>query len=398
MKLSRKYILYTLALINFTHIIDSMLIMPLGDIFIELYDITAAQYSILVSAYAMGAVITGLIAIFYLDVFDRKKALMIAYAGFGVGTFLCAFAQSYHMLLSLRLLTGLFGGVLGSIVLSIVSDIYKFEERGRAMGILTGAFAAASALGVPFGIYLAAQGSWQLPFICIGVLAIFVSIWIVVGFPSMQGHLEKVRSDRNFKNILGDILTDMNQVNALMAGFVLILGHFLIIPFISPYLIKNVGFSQMEITYQFFFGGIATVFTSPIIGRAVDKYGFMKVFVVMVLFSFIPTVLITQMSFMPIAWAVCITTLFFIGGVGRMIPANTIISASAPTANRGSFMSFKSMMQQLAIAIASFISGAIVFIGEDGLYENYEYVGYLSILICLAAIYFLNRLRVAQGN
>jgi len=398
MKLSRKYILYTLALINFTHIIDSMLIMPLGDIFIELYDITAAQYSILVSAYAMGAVISGLIAIFYLDVFDRKKALMIAYAGFGVGTFLCAFAQSYHMLLSLRLLTGLFGGVLGSIVLSIVSDIYKFEERGRAMGILTGAFAAASALGVPFGIYLAAQGSWQLPFICIGVLAIFVSIWIVVGFPSMQGHLEKVRSDRNFKNILGDILTDMNQVNALMAGFVLILGHFLIIPFISPYLIKNVGFSQMEITYQFFFGGIATVFTSPIIGRAVDKYGFMKVFVVMVLFSFIPTVLITQMSFMPIAWAVCITTLFFIGGVGRMIPANTIISASAPTANRGSFMSFKSMMQQLAIAIASFISGAIVFIGEDGLYENYEYVGYLSILICLAAIYFLNRLRVAQGN
>ena len=398
MKLSRKYILYTLALINFTHIIDSMLIMPLGDIFIELYDITAAQYSILVSAYAMGAVISGLIAIFYLDVFDRKKALMIAYAGFGVGTFLCAFAQSYHMLLSLRLLTGLFGGVLGSIVLSIVSDIYKFEERGRAMGILTGAFAAASALGVPFGIYLAAQGSWQLPFICIGVLAIFVSIWIVVGFPSMQGHLEKVRSDRNFKNILGDILTDMNQVNALMAGFVLILGHFLIIPFISPYLIKNVGFSQMEITYQFFFGGIATVFTSPIIGRAVDKYGFMKVFVVMVLFSFIPTILITQMSFMPIAWAVCITTLFFIGGVGRMIPANTIISASAPTANRGSFMSFKSMMQQLAIAIASFISGAIVFIGEDGLYQNYEYVGYLSILICLAAIYFLNRLRVAQGN
>jgi len=398
MKLSRKYILYTLALINFTHIIDSMLIMPLGDIFIELYDITAAQYSILVSAYAMGAVISGLIAIFYLDVFDRKKALMIAYAGFGVGTFLCAFAQSYHMLLSLRLLTGLFGGVLGSIVLSIVSDIYKFEERGRAMGILTGAFAAASALGVPFGIYLAAQGSWQLPFICIGVLAIFVSIWIVVGFPSMQGHLEKVRSDRNFKNILGDILTDMNQVNALMAGFVLILGHFLIIPFISPYLIKNVGFSQMEITYQFFFGGIATVFTSPIIGRAVDKYGFMRVFVVMVLFSFIPTILITQMSFMPIAWAVCITTLFFIGGVGRMIPANTIISASAPTANRGSFMSFKSMMQQLAIAIASFISGAIVFIGEDGLYQNYEYVGYLSILICLAAIYFLNRLRVAQGN
>jgi len=398
MKLSRSFILYTLALINFTHIIDSMLIMPLGDIFIELYDITAGQYSVLVSSYAVGAVTSGLIAIFYLDVFDRKKALLVAYAGFGVGTFLCAFAQSYHMLLVLRFLTGLFGGVLGSIVLSIVSDLYKFEERGRAMGILTGAFAAASALGVPFGIYLAAKGSWQWPFLLIGVLAIFVSIWIVIGFPSMQQHLTKVRSDRNFKNILGDIFSDMNQVNALMAGFVLILGHFIIIPFISPYLIKNVGFSQMEISYQFFFGGVATVFTSPIIGRLVDKYGFMRVFVVMVLFSFIPTVLITQMTFMPIAWAVFITTLFFIGGVGRMIPANTIITASAPTANRGSFMSFKSMMQQLAIAIASFVSGAIVYIGEDGLYHNYQYVGYLSIAICIVAIYFLNRLRVARGN
>jgi len=398
MKMSRSYILFTLALINFTHIIDSMLIMPLGDIFIDMFNISASEYSLLVSGYAIGAVVSALIAIFYLDVFDRKKALMLAYAGFGIGTFLCAWANSYYMLLSLRILTGLFGGVLGSIVLSIVSDLYKFEERGTAMGILTGAFAAASALGIPFGLYLAAKGSWQVPFLCIGIAAIFVSVLIYFTFPNMTTHLSAVRKNRSMKSVLGDILTDKNQVDALMAGFVLILGHFLIIPFISPYLIKNVGLTQMEISYQFFFGGIASVFTSPIIGRFVDKYGFLVIFLIMLFFSFIPTVLITQMPVATVTYAVSITTLFFIGGVGRMVPANTIITASAPTANRGSFMSFKSMLQQLAIAIASFLSGAIVYIGEGDLFVNYEYVGYLSILICIISIFFLKRLQVASGN
>jgi len=375
-----------------------MLIMPLGDIFIDMVDISASEYSLLVSGYAIGAVCSAIIAVFYLDVYDRKKALMLAYAGFGIGTFLCAWANSYQLLLSLRILTGLFGGVLGSIVLSIVSDLYKFEERGAAMGILTGAFAAASALGIPFGLYLAAKGSWQVPFLCIGIAAIFVSILIFFTFPKMTSHLASVRKNRTLKSVLADILTDKNQVDALMAGFVLILGHFLIIPFISPYLIKNVGLTQMEISYQFFFGGIASVFTSPIIGKFVDKYGFLKIFLIMLFFSFIPTVMITQMPVATVTYAVTITTLFFIGGVGRMVPANTIITASAPTANRGSFMSLKSMLQQLAIAIASFISGAIVYIGEDNVFVNYEYVGYLSILICIISIFFLKRLQVATGN
>jgi len=288
--------------------------------------------------------------------------------------------------------------ILCYIVLSIVSDLYKFEERGRAIGILTGAFAAASALGIPFGLYLAVKGSWQVPFLCIGIAAIFVSIIIYFKFPTMLAHLEAIKKDRTFKHVLGDILTDKNQVNALVAGFVIILGHFMIIPFISPYLIKNVGLTQLEISYQFFFGGIASVFTSPIIGRFVDKYGFFKIFLIMLFFSFIPTIWITNMPQASVGYAVFVTTLFFIGGVGRMVPANTIITASAPTANRGSFMSFKSMLQQLAIAISAFLSGAIMYIGDEDIFVNYQYVGYLSIAILLVAIFFIKRLTVAAGN
>jgi len=398
MNLTRKQILFTLALINFTHIVDSMLIMPLGDIFIQQFKINATEYSLLVSGYAIGAVISGMLSIFYLDIFDRKRALLIAYAGFGIGTFLCAFAGSYAMLLSLRMLTGLFGGVLSSIVLSIVSDLYKFEERGTAMGILSSAFAAASALGIPFGLYLAAIGSWQVPFLVIGVLAIFITLLIFVKFPAKTAHLSMVSKDRNVFKVINDIIGDKNQVAALIAGFVLVLGHFLIIPFISPYLIKNVGLTQMEISYQFFFGGVVSVFTSPFVGRMVDKYGFFRIFVIMLFFSFIPTILITNMSVAPVSYAIFITTLFFIGGVGRMVPANTIITASAPTSNRASFMSSKSMLQQLAIAMSAFLSGRIVYIGDNDQFVNYEYVGYLSIAVCLICIYFIRRINVASGN
>lgn len=399
MKITRWFILGILALINFTHIIDSMLIMPIGDIFIDIFNLEAFEYTILVSAYAVGAVISSFYAILYVDVFDRKKALMIAYGGFGLGTFLCAFADSYLFLVSIRFLTGLFGGVLGTLVLSIVSDLFLFKERGRAMGILFGAFSAASALGIPFGIYLAAKGNWQLPFLIIGIASIGVSILIATLFPSMTAHLKEVKKDRRPMSVIRDVLGDQNQRNALMGGFILIIGHFFIIPFISPYLIKNVGLTQIEISYQFFFGGIATIVSAPIVGRLVDKYGVMKIFVVMMTLCCIPTILISHMGSSSVVYAISITTLFFITASGRMIPANTLITAAAPTANRGSFMSFKSLFQQLAIVIVSLISGMIVYIDESSdLYVNYSIVGYLSIIVSFMTIYFLNRIKIAKGN
>lgn len=393
----RSLILYVLAFVNFTHIVDSMLIMPLGDIFIELFQIDAGQYSYLVSSYAIAAFISSLIGVFFLDRFDRKNALLIIYSGFAIGTFLCAFAGSYMMLLSLRFLTGLFGGMMGALVLSIVSDLYLFKERGAAMGVLFAAFSAASALGVPIGIYLAAKGDWQLPFMIIGLLGIGVSTLIFFSFPNMKDHFNAIDKKPSFSQTITTITRDSNQMKALSAGFVLVLAHFMIIPFISPYMIKNVGLTQMEISYQFLLGGIATVFSAPIIGKLTDRIGVMKVFTVVMFLSFIPTIFITTMKFMPLWYALTFTTMFFVFASGRMISPNTIITAAAPTANRGSFMSIKSALQQLAIALAALISGQIVFL-EDGKYHQYLYVGLLSIALGILSIFFVRRIRVAEGN
>lgn len=395
---NRTLILYTLALVNFIHIIDSMLIMPLGDIFIEEFAISSGEYSFLVSAYALAAFCSSLIGVFYLDRYDRKTALLFIYFGFGLGTFACAFAETYWQLVSLRIFTGFFGGMIGAMVLSVVSDLYPFKERGAAMGILFSAFSAASALGVPVGIYLAAKSNWQLPFMVIGLFALAICVFVFFFFPQMKHHLKVQEKKLDFIKTITAITSDRNQINALIAGFVLILAHFMIIPFISPYLIKNVGISQIDIAYQFFFGGIATVVSAPFIGKMTDRYGVMKVFTIVLFLSFIPTVIITNLKVVPLWIAISITTLFFIFASGRMISPNTIITAAASTTNRGSFMSVKSALQQLAIGLSALISGSIVYIGTDDLYYNYEYVGYLSIGIALFTIYLIKKIKVAEGN
>ena len=395
---NRQLILFTLALVNFIHIVDSMLIMPLGDIFIKEFEISSGEYSLLVSSYALAAFFSSLIGVFYLDRFDRKTVLLFIYTGFGVGTIACAFADSYLQLVSLRVFTGFFGGMIGAMVLSIVSDLYKFKERGAAMGILFAAFSAASALGIPIGIYLAAKSSWHLPFIVIGIIALLIAGFIAIIFPNMTSHLSEQDKEINFKKTVKAITSDSNQLNALFAGFVLVLAHFMIIPFISPYLMTNVGLTQEEIALQFFCGGVATVISAPLIGRMTDKYGVMKVFSTVMFLSFIPTVLITNLNIVPIWIAISFTTMFFVFASGRMISPNTIITAAASQANRGSFMSIKSALQQLAIGLSSLIAGQVIFIGDDNIFHNYHWVGIISIVFGVSSIFLVRKIKVAKGN
>jgi len=395
---NRKLILYTLAVINFTHIVDSMLIMPMGDIFIEEFQISAHKYSYLIMAYAFAAFLSSGMGFFFLDSFDRKKALLFTYIGFSVGTFACAFANTYELLVAIRFLTGLFGGFIGALVLSIVSDLYKFKERGAAIGIIFAAFSAASALGIPIGLYLAVVGSWQLPFMIIGVFGLIITALIFFLFPSMTSHFESVDKSRTMMDTIRTLTSDSNQVIALLTGFIIILGHFMIIPFISPYMIKNVGLTQLEISYQFFFGGVATIISGPLVGRFVDKIGVFKVFLTMLILSTIPTMLIVTLPEISLPLAVAVVVLFFITASGRMIPANTLISAAASKDNRGSFMSMKSALQQLAIALASLISGLIIFINPEGKFENYPILGIISIAILSTTIYLIRKLKVAKDN
>ena len=399
---NRSLILYLLAAMNFTHIVDFMIMMPLGNYLMELFSISAQQFTVIVSSYAFSAGVSGFLSAFLIDRFDRKKALLFTYIGFTVGTLSVSFANSYEQLVLARILTGIFGGVISALVLSIVSDLYPFRERGKAMGIVSAAFAAASVLGVPLGLFLASKLFWHAPFIMIGSLAGILAITAIFVFPNMTDHMKK-QEDRlsfglNIKHVLRSVLTDKNQLMALGVSLFIILGQFMIIPFIAPFMQRNVGFSEDTITLLYMFGGGAVVFTGPLIGRLTDRIGPLKVFVTFLFLSAIPVVILTNLGPTPLYLALIVSTSMFILVNGRMIPMQTMTTAVVPPETRASYMSIKSSIQQISAALASLISGSIVYVGADGLFHNFPIVGYLAIGIGLISLLIAPRLRVAAGN
>src|SRR5690606_24818583 len=151
MNKKEKIVLLLLATLNFTHIMDFMIMMPLGNYLMPYFNISSQQFSMLVAAYTFSAGIASFSAAFFVDRFDRKNVLLFAYIGFLLGTLCCAFAPSYLFLLTSRIVAGLFGGLISAQVLSIVADLIPYERRASAMGMIMAAFSVASVFGVPFG-------------------------------------------------------------------------------------------------------------------------------------------------------------------------------------------------------------------------------------------------------
>ncbi len=386
-----------LATMNFTHLVDFMIMMPLGDQLMKIFGITPQQFTVIVSAYTFSAGVSGFFSAFLIDRFDRKKALLTTYVGFTLGTLSVVLANSYEMLVLARILTGFFGGVIGALVLSIVSDLYTFKERGKAMGIVMAAFAMASVLGVPIGLYLASHFEWHTPFLFLGSLGLLISIAAFFIMPTMKGHIGE-SSAVNPLQVLKNIFSDTNQVLALFMGFVLIMGQFMIVPFFAPYMISNVGFTSDNIALLYMFGGGAVMFTGPWAGRLTDRFGANKVFTIALISSAIPILIFTNLPHVALYIALIVTTLFFVLANARMVPMQTMTTAAVSPQTRGSFMSVKSSFQQLSAGTASLVSGFIVVQAESGELLNFSYVGIISVAISLTSLIIAPKLKVAAGN
>ena len=371
--------------------------MPLADIFIETFDITPGQFALLLSSYGVAAFFSSLLGVFLLDKFDRRHSLLFIYAGFVIGTLLCGVAYSYTSLLMIRFVTGLFGGIIGALALSIVSDTYAFKERGQAIGVLMAAFSAAAALGVPVGFYLATKFGWRFPFFVIGGLGALIWLGAYLRFPIIDNRSDAV-ADYSPYTLLKRFAADRNALYALLLGFIIVLGHFLIIPFITPYMTRNVGFSEMDVMLIYLIGGLLTVFTAPLIGLLTDRFGVIPVFFTVMVLFFVPVLWLTHMGPQSVMYGLVVTSAFFVFGSGRMLPPQSLITSAVGPDLRGSFMSLKSALQQLGIALAAAIGGLIVTFDADEKLLNYEYVGYGSIIVCIIAMLITHKIKVAKGN
>jgi predicted MFS family arabinose efflux permease len=390
-------VLFLLAAIQFTHIVDFMIMMPLGPQLMRLFDISPAQFSWLVSSYTFSAGIMGFLGAFFLDRFDRKKVLQIIYIGFTIGTFACAFAPGYYWLMAARILTGAFGGILSATSLAIVGDLIPEQRRATAMGIVMTAFSLAGVLGVPIGLYLASLWSWHAPFIGLGGTAVVIFILIQFIVPNMRMHLSSERKKESPLQILRNVTGNKNLVFALCTMTFLMLGQFTVIPFISPYMVSNVGFAEEQLPYIYFLGGLCTIFTVPLVGKLADKHGKYKIFSWAIFLSVIPILLLTNLPQTSIYVALIVTTFFMITIGSRGIPAQAMITSTVKPQQRGSFMSFNSSVQQLSAGLASIISGLIIHKTESGALENYGWIGLLAATCSFISLWFAKKLKNAEG-
>ena len=383
-----RFLLFLLALLNFTHILDFMIMMPLGNYLMPFFDITPRSFTYLVSAYTISAAITGFLSAFYVDRFDRKKVLIIAYAGFILGTIACGIAPSFGWLLLARIVAGMFGGLIGAQVLSIIADTFSYERRGMAMGSIMSAFAVASTLGVPFSLYLANLISWHAPFLFVGICGLVILPLLYRFIPAMSGHIIEADVDGNRKwLLLKNIFQNARQRNALIFSSVVMMGHFMIIPFVNPYMELNNGVSRQLTPMIYLVGGIASFFASHLLGRLADRYGKLKVYSIAV-FSALPLIFaITSIHGIPFVWMLVIFAAWFVSSSGRAVTAQAMVSHVVQPEQRGSFQSFNSSMQQLGTGLASLIAGWIVVRGENGKILHYEQVGWLSIALLVISIF-----------
>lgn len=396
MSSKEKLLLFILCCVNFTHIMDFMIMMPLGPQLMGLFKINPQQFGFAVSAYSLTAGISGFTAAFFADRFDRKSMLFLAYIGFVAGTFACAFAPSYEWLVAARVLAGLFGGMIGAQVLSIVGDTFEYQRRARAMGVIMTAFSLASVAGVPAGLWLAAHYSWHAPFLGVGVLGLVTIVLIFAFLPPMTKHLQTEGPARSPIHVLTDIMKNANQQRALLLSAVLMLGHFSIIPFIAPSLVGNAGFSEKNIFMIYLVGGALTIFSAPLVGRLADARGKYPVFVLFALLSLLPVALITNLSPAPLWVVLAISGMFFIFVNGRMIPVQAMVSSVTTPQQRGGFMGINSSLQQLASGLAATIGGAVIYKAPDGHLEHYNWVGYFSMALIVGSVFLARRVRAVS--
>lgn len=391
-----KLILWTLAAINFIHIVDFMILMPLGPQLMRIFEISPKEFGLLVSSYTFSAGISSFFGAFFLDRFDRKKILLWVYVGFAIATLGCALSPNYPILLAARVLSGIFGGLTSALILAIIGDVVPNDRRGRAMGLVMAAFSVASVLGVPMGLFLASLSDWHTPFYILTVLSVLSLGMIIRYIPNITEHLKNDLVRPNPMVVIRRVTSNSNQMRAITLSVMMMFGQFMIIPFLSAYTVANVGFSEMQLTYVYMAGGAFTIFTSPWVGRLSDKYGKLKIFTIFMILNVIPIAIITNLGVTPIPFVLMISTMFFVTSNGRYVPAAAIITGTARPENRGSFLSFNSAIQQIATGFASLIAGIIIGENAVGELTNYNVVGYIAIVFSLLCIPIARRVKIVS--
>ncbi len=386
------WVIALLALTQFTVILDFMVISPLGAFLMKALTLKPSQFGLVVSVYAFSAGTSGLLTAGFADKFDRKKLLLFFYCGFIVGTLFCGLAQTYSVLLAARLITGLFGGVIGSISMAIATDLFPLEQRGRVMGFLQMGFAGSQVLGIPISLYLAHIWGWQSPFWLVVALAVIVALLIISKMRPVNMHLS-IQRDKTPLQHLWHTIRKRNYRIGFTATALLSIGGFMMMPFGSAFAVNNLQVPAERLSILFFVAGIASFITMPLIGKLSDRVDKYKLFVAASIYMAIIVIIYTDLGPRPLWFVIMFNIIMMTGIFGRIVPATVLVSAIPEMQDRGAFMSINSSLQQIAGGIAASVGGIIVMQKTStSPLEHYNTLG--LVVVSISAIAVLLMLRV----
>lgn len=390
-------ILLVLAAVQFTHVVDFMIMVPLGPMLMDALALTPAQFAMVVSVFGLSAGAAGVVATFVFDRFDRKRTLLVLFAGLGVATLACGLAPSHGWLLFARVLAGAFGGLCGSVVTAIVGDVVPRERRGAGMAFVMSAFAIGQIAGVPVGLWLAEASGWHAPFLALAVLAVPVSVTAALVLPPVHEHVHQ-NAGRSAWSRVQDLVREPNHWRAFALVAMLTTSGMIIVPFMPASLVANSGVAQEDIFWIYVCGGLATLVTNNVIGRLGDRIGHVRMFDAMGLFAVVPVLAVTSAGRWPLPLILTITTLFTISMGGRWTPSMALVTMSVPARLRGGFMSLNSAIQAMFMGVAAILSGLIVRESPDGRIERYVWAGVASLAVLGVAALLIRRLRIVDEH
>ena len=388
----QKTVVALLAFLQFAVIVDFMLMAPMGALIMPALAIGPSQFGLVVSAYAFSAAASGLMTAGFADRFDRKKLLLFFYGGFVLGTLWCGLAQSFETLLAARIVTGLFGGVIGSIVIAISTDLFPPQMRGRVMGIIQTAFAASQVLGIPLGLYLSNHWNWHVPFLALAALGVLGGFVVNARMQPVNAHLKATQEHSPWRHLLHTV-TVPRHLLAFATTALLTTGGFMLMPFSSAYVVNNLGISLHDLPTVYVVTGLCTVFTGPMIGKAADRFGKFRVFGLGTALSIAMVLVYTHLGPISLPLLILVNAVLFVGIFSRMIPAQALMASVPAPVQRGAFSAINASVQQLAGGVASLVSGHIVTMAADGKLQHFDTVGFVVAASSLVSFLLLWRLQ-----
>lgn len=367
-----------------------MIISPLGAIVMPSLHISPKQFALAVSSYAFSAGVSGFLAAGFADRFDRKRLLLFFYFGFMLGTFMCGLATTYPLLLLARIVTGFFGGVIGSVVFAITTDLFPLEMRGRVMGVISTAFAASQVLGLPAGLYLTSRWDWHAPFLAIIAVGVPAGVLIMLFMQPVVAHLALKQEHSPLKHLINTI-TEPRYLLAFLLVMLLPTGGYMLMPFGTTYIVNNVGLTFAVLPLIYLVTGISTVFIGPLVGKASDGFGKFRMFCIGSIVTLIMVPIWTNLGHASLAAVIVLNVILFAGIFSRMIPSQALLSAIPEATRRGAFNAVSASLQQFAGGVSSVVAGWLIVQEPNGKLDHFDWVGYVVVAVSLLSLALMYR-------